>query len=177
MSIKGYDKVIRKGIIKMRAAFVVILLLWLVAIGTVWAVCIWENRIVPKQDTDAIIVLGAQVLPNGQPNRILKTRLDMTLEAYSDSPRPVICCGARGDDEPKAEGIVMRDYLIARGVDYIDRNIVDGTVNGMSNAVIGSGDTVSRAQTGYVRDYAAVVVIGAIVLVAILFLTFYVGGI
>ena len=68
-------------------------------------------------------------------------------------------------------------YGVARGVDFVDRNIVDGTVNGLSNAVIGSGDTVSKMQTGYVRDYAAVVVIGAIVLVAILFLAFYVGGI
>ena len=62
-------------------------------------------------------------------------------------------------------------------MDYIDRNIVDGTVNGMSNAVIGTGDSVSKMQTGYVRDYAGFVVVGVIVLVAILFLAFYVGGI
>jgi NADH-quinone oxidoreductase subunit L len=69
-------------------------------------------------------------------------------------------------------------YGIARSVDYMDRNVVDGTVNGLSNAVIGSGDTVSKMQTGYVRDYAAVVVIGVIVLVSIFFLTFfYMGGI
>ena len=69
-------------------------------------------------------------------------------------------------------------YGVARGVDYFDRNVVDGTVNGLSNVVVGSGDTVSKMQTGYVRDYAAVVVVGAIVLVAILFLTFfYAGGI
>ena len=67
-------------------------------------------------------------------------------------------------------------YGIARGVDYFDRNIVDGTVNGLSNAVVGSGDTVSKMQTGYVRDYAAIVVIGAIVLVAVLFLTFFYSG-
>ena len=67
-------------------------------------------------------------------------------------------------------------YGVARGVDYLDKNVVDGTVNGMSNAVIGSGDTVSKMQTGYVRDYAAVVVIGAMVLIGILFLAFYVGG-
>ena len=60
----------------------------------------------------------------------------------------------------------------------MDKNIVDGTVNGLSNVVVGSGDTVSTMQTGYVRDYAAVVVIGVIVLVSIFFLTFfYMGGI
>ena len=67
-------------------------------------------------------------------------------------------------------------YGIARGVDYMDREIVDGTVNGLSNAVIGSGDTVSKMQTGYVRDYAAYVVIGVIVLVSVLFLAFYANG-
>ena len=68
-------------------------------------------------------------------------------------------------------------YGIARGVDYMDKNLVDGTVNGLSNAVIGSGDSVSRMQTGYVRDYAGFVVVGVIVLVAILFLAFHLGGI
>ena len=67
-------------------------------------------------------------------------------------------------------------YGIARGVDYIDKNIVDGTVNGLSNAVIGSGDTVAKAQTGYVRDYAAFVVVGVLVLIGVLFLTFYAMG-
>ncbi len=67
-------------------------------------------------------------------------------------------------------------YGVARGVDYVDKNIVDGTVNGLSNAVIGSGDAVSKMQTGYVRDYAAFVVLGVIVLVGILFLTFYYTG-
>ena len=67
-------------------------------------------------------------------------------------------------------------YGVARGVDYVDKNVVDGTVNGLSNAVIGSGDAVSKMQTGYVRDYAAFVVLGVIVLVGILFLTFYYTG-
>ena len=67
-------------------------------------------------------------------------------------------------------------YGIARGVDYVDKNIVDGTVNGLSNAVIGGGDSISKAQTGYVRDYAAFVVIGVIVLVGVLFLAFYYTG-
>lgn len=68
-------------------------------------------------------------------------------------------------------------YGIARGVDYFDRNVVDGTVNGLSNAVIGSGDVVSKAQSGQVRDYATFVVIGVIVLLGVLFAAFKVGGI
>ena len=101
---------------KMLAILAALLILWLAAIGTVWAVSLWENRGEPRQDPDAIIVLGAQVLPNGQPNRILKTRLEMAVTAFNTAPRPIICCGARGTDEPAAEGDVMREYLISRGI-------------------------------------------------------------
>ncbi len=67
-------------------------------------------------------------------------------------------------------------FGIARGVDYFDRNVIDGAVNGLSNAVVGSADTVSKAETGYVRDYAAFVAVGVIVLVAILAISFIVMG-
>jgi len=90
--------------------------LWLAAIGTVWAVSLYYTAGEPPRDTDAIIVLGAQVLPNGSPNRILKTRLDMAYDAWRENPRPIICCGAQGSDEPAPEGSVMRDYLIQKGV-------------------------------------------------------------
>ncbi len=116
MSPNNYFSVIRKVYKKMLTFSAIALILWIAAIGTVWAVCIWENRKPLKDDTDAIIVLGAQVLPSGQPNRILKTRLDMTLDAYAAKPRPIVCCGARGNDEPEAEGTVMRNYLIERGI-------------------------------------------------------------
>lgn len=68
-------------------------------------------------------------------------------------------------------------YGVARGVDYVDRNIVDGAVNGLSNAVVGSGDILSKAQTGNVRNYAAVVLGGIVVLfVVILALFYFMGG-
>ncbi|MFA6803165.1 MAG: proton-conducting transporter membrane subunit [Candidatus Methanomethylophilaceae archaeon] len=67
-------------------------------------------------------------------------------------------------------------YEVARGVDFIDRNVIDGTVNGLSNAVVGSADVVSKAQTGYVRNYAGFVVVGVMVLSAVLAALFYVMG-
>ena len=106
----------RKVLKKMMVILLVAVLLWLAAIGTVWAVCLWENRGEPRQDTDAIIVLGAQILPDGEPNRILKTRLDLAVSAYQAAPRLIVCCGAQGADEPAPEGEVMRDYVIAHGV-------------------------------------------------------------
>ena len=123
----------RKVMIKMLTIAAIIILLWLAAIGTVWAVSLWENRGNPRQDTDAIIVLGAQVLPNGQPNRILKTRLDMTIEAYTANPRPIICCGAQGSDEPVPEGNVMRDYLIQHGIPEKDIQAETNSFNTYEN--------------------------------------------
>jgi NADH-quinone oxidoreductase subunit L len=55
-------------------------------------------------------------------------------------------------------------YGVARGVDYIDRQVVDGTVNGLSGAVVGGGEAVSKAQTGDVHDYSSIVLLGIAVL-------------
>ena len=40
----------------------------------------------------------------------------------------------------------------------------DGTVNGLSGAVVGGGDSLSKMQTGHVQDYSSVVLIGVAVL-------------
>lgn len=65
---------------------------------------------------------------------------------------------------------------VAKGVDLIDRNVVDGTVNGIANAVVGGGAIVGKAQTGNVRNYAAVVMIGVVALLALMVGLFYFMG-
>jgi NADH-quinone oxidoreductase subunit L len=60
-------------------------------------------------------------------------------------------------------------YGVAKGVNYIDRQIVDGTVNGLSGAVVGGGDSLSKVQTGHVQDYSSIVLIGISAL-AVIFL-------
>lgn len=67
-------------------------------------------------------------------------------------------------------------YGVSRGVDYFDRNIIDGTANGLSSAVVGSSDTISKMETGHVRNYAGFVAVGVMALIAILALAFYVMG-
>jgi NADH:ubiquinone oxidoreductase subunit 5 (subunit L)/multisubunit Na+/H+ antiporter MnhA subunit len=68
-------------------------------------------------------------------------------------------------------------YGVARGVDYVDKNIIDGTVNGLSNAVVGSGEVLSKIQTGNVRNYAAVVLTGvALLFIVALALFYFMGG-
>ena len=72
---------------------------------------------VPSEDQyDAIIVLGAQVLPDGTPSVQLGWRLDAAYEAYKKKNVPVVVCGAQGKDEPKTEADVMKEYLIRAGI-------------------------------------------------------------
>ena len=65
---------------------------------------------------------------------------------------------------------------VAKIVDAFDRNVIDGTVNGLSGAVIGGGDVVSKMETGHVRDYATFVIAGVVVLVLV-FAFIFIGGI
>ncbi|MCQ2056006.1 MAG: NADH-quinone oxidoreductase subunit L [archaeon] len=60
-------------------------------------------------------------------------------------------------------------YGVACIVDYFDRNVVDGVVNGLSNVVIGNADVAKKMETGYVRDYTLLVAVGVFVLVLTLF--------
>ena len=55
-------------------------------------------------------------------------------------------------------------FGVAKGVNYFDRQVIDGTVNGLSSAVVGGGDAMSKVQTGNVHDYASVVLLGVAVL-------------
>ena len=76
-----------------------------------------ETHLPPVQPYDAIIVLGAQVKEDGTPSVALERRLTVALESYRESPQVIIVCGAQGGAEPRAEGDVMRDWLIDHGVD------------------------------------------------------------
>jgi NADH-quinone oxidoreductase subunit L len=67
-------------------------------------------------------------------------------------------------------------YGVAKGVDYVDRELVDGTVNGMANALVGGSDSLRKLQSGYVRDYAAYVIMGVLGLAIITFFIVYYGG-
>ncbi len=53
-------------------------------------------------------------------------------------------------------------------VAWFDKTIVDGAVNGVATLVRGGGDRVRRLQSGYVRNYALGVALGAIILVGAL---------
>jgi NADH-quinone oxidoreductase subunit L len=47
-----------------------------------------------------------------------------------------------------------------------DENVVDGAVRGIGSLAIGSGALLRRTQTGFARSYAAFILIGAVILIA-----------
>ncbi|HPJ01361.1 MAG TPA: YdcF family protein [Candidatus Limiplasma sp.] len=103
-----------RGILKLLVILAVIGLVFY--IGLIGYTVYREKNVPEPSDYDVIVVLGAQVLPNGDPSVQLDWRLNKAVEMYMASPSPVITCGAQGSDEPRPEADVMRDLLIARGV-------------------------------------------------------------
>ena len=85
-------------------------------VGLMGFVYYQETHLPPIGDSDVIIVLGAQVKPDGTPSVALERRLTAALESYQTDRQLIIVCGAQGSNEPRAEGDVMRDWLVARGV-------------------------------------------------------------
>ena len=72
-------------------------------------VCYAESHLETPPETDVIIVLGAQVKPDGTPSVQLEYRLEAALSAYRDHPQKVVCCGGQAGTEPAPEGRVMAD--------------------------------------------------------------------
>lgn len=95
---------------------------WLIMLGVLSYVGLFgylllKEHTLPRPGTyHAIVVLGAQVNPDGTPSVQLEWRLSKALEIYKLNPMPIVVTGARGADEPATEASVMRNWLAARGV-------------------------------------------------------------
>lgn len=103
------------------------LILWLALLGAVgWTalvghVCYLEYTLPEaREDTQAIIVLGAQVKADGTLSVQLTWRLDAAYAQYARRPQKIVVCGAQGKDEPEPEALSMRRYLISLGVPQED---------------------------------------------------------
>jgi NADH:ubiquinone oxidoreductase subunit 5 (chain L)/Multisubunit Na+/H+ antiporter, MnhA subunit len=48
----------------------------------------------------------------------------------------------------------------------VDQSVVDGAVRGVGKVALGSGSTLRKTQTGFVRSYAVLILIGAATLIA-----------
>ena len=67
------------------------------------------------------------------------------------------------------EAVFMRPgQALTKSLVSVDENIIDGAVNGIGGAAVGSGQFLRKLQTGFVRSYAAMMLVGiAILLLAI----------
>ena len=88
--------------------------------GLLANICIREGKVLKQvtsaEDFDAMIVLGAQVKPDGELSVQLSWRLDAAAEAYRQKQVPIVVCGARGKNEPVAEAEAMKKYLTENGI-------------------------------------------------------------
>lgn len=117
-----------RGIKRLLKAILLLALLGAVTyVGIVLMVC-WKEAHVPApgSDYDAMLVLGAQVKPDGEPSLQLQWRLEKAAETYQAKKVPVVVCGGQGGNEPAPEAVVMRDVLISLGVDE-DMILMDTT--------------------------------------------------
>lgn len=65
---------------------------------------------------DAIVVLGASVLPDGRPSDILADRLETAADLYFAGAAPVIIASGDNRDSHYNESDAMKDYLVTLGV-------------------------------------------------------------
>lgn len=74
----------------------------------------WKNA----KKADYAVVLGAGIDENGNPSRIMRNRLQTTMEFLKENPHAmVILSGGRGADEPISEAKSMFDALVDMGAD------------------------------------------------------------
>jgi len=65
------------------------------------------------------------------------------------------------------EALFMRPgQAITSALVKFDQSVVDGAVRGIGQVALGSGSTLRKTQTGFVRSYAMLILIGAVALIA-----------
>ncbi len=63
--------------------------------------------------------------------------------------------------------LVEPGQALTRSLVYVDRTAIDGTVTSVGRLTVGLGAVARRIQTGYVRSYAASMLLGLVVLVVV----------
>ena len=69
-------------------------------------------------EPEVMVILGCQVMADGDPSVLLQDRLDTALDYLEEHPDlTVVVSGGQGPDEPTSEAQAMADYLTAHGVE------------------------------------------------------------
>lgn len=105
-----------------------------------------ENN-VPK--SDAIVILGAYVFPDGKPSDMLKDRLDLGLKLYKSGKAPRIIVSGDHGTTAYDEVNMMRSYLQTKGV---KREAIF-----MDHAGFDTYDTMYRAKNIFLVKKAIIV--------------------
>ncbi|WP_227425822.1 NADH-quinone oxidoreductase subunit L [Pengzhenrongella sicca] len=86
----------------------------------------------------------------------------------------VLTRAARKDlyqDEVNDGLLVQPGQYLTRSLVFGDRQVIDGAVGGIGLVMVRLGDATRRLQTGYVRSYAATMMIGVVILVGVVLAT------
>ncbi len=111
-----------------------LLLVGVIAFGVLLGVVLAGSHDEVKGEPGAMIVLGCQVMPGGEPSILLRDRLDKALGYWEEHPDvTVVVSGAKGENEPVTEAACMRDYLVERGVPSGQILLEDGSFNTVQN--------------------------------------------
>lgn len=95
---------------------------------------LWQEYSIPvPRASQAMIVLGAQVNPDGEPSKQLLFRLEAALKEYRKTPMTIVVCGAKGINEPATEASVMRDWLVKNGVNPAQVLLDEASFNTQEN--------------------------------------------
>lgn len=105
-----------------------------VELGLMGAVFLAEKTPRPLEKRDAIIVLGARIMPDGELSTTVLHRVQTALEVYKGGYAPlIIACGAQGADEPETEAGAMARWLIGNGVPASDVVVEDRSTDTIEN--------------------------------------------
>ncbi len=116
-----------------------------VELGLMGVVFLAEKTPRPLEKRDAIIVLGARIMPDGELSTTVLHRVQTALKLYKDGYAPlIIACGAQGADEPETEAGAMARWLIEKGVPASDVVVEDKSTDTIENLQNARAEMVAR---------------------------------
>lgn len=137
----------------------------------------WLKPVVDKKDHvheefiahSTVTALALTAVAIGVAIAIAKYRGDIPVEAPEKVS--IFTKAARKDllQDDLNEALLMRPgQALTRGLVTVDEKVIDGTVKAVAASAVGSAKGLRRLQTGYVRNYALLILVGVAVLIAVM---------
>jgi NADH-quinone oxidoreductase subunit L len=135
----------------------------------------WLKPVVDKQGHEheeflshtTVTTLALTAVAIGVAIAIAKYRGDIPSEAPEKVS--IFTKAARRDllQDDLNEALLMRPgQALTRGLVVVDEKVIDGTVKAVAGTAVGSARGLRRLQTGYVRNYALLILVGVAILIA-----------